>query len=342
MVAAIALGVLIGLALGALGGGGSILAVPVLVYVAGQDPKAATATSLVAVASAAAVGAVNHARAGNVRWKPAIAFILTAVPGSWLGSRVNEEINGDVLLLGFSVLVLIAAWRMLTACPSCTRAGEEVAVDADRLARARAGSGPSGAVLPEVAALGASPARSTTAEAPGDLDDLCGDPGSDLTELASDLAELPTWAQPHVGAEAGPGTDVAGRRVGHGLGAAAVAKVVAAGLVVGFLTGLFGVGGGFVIVPALTLALGLSMPEAIGTSLVVIVGNGLVALWFRGTGAVDWDVALPFTIAMLVGSLVGSAYGSRLPARQSLRYFAILLVLVAIGNGIAASYALWA
>ena len=301
MAAAIILGVLIGLALGALGGGGSILAVPVLVYVAGQDPKAATATSLVAVASAAAVGAVNHARAGNVRWKPAAVFIVTAIPGSWLGSNVNEAINDDALLLGFSVLVLIAAWRMLTACPSCTRSGEEVAIEASELVR--------------------------TADAPG----AGGPPGAGWDVDLEAVSELPEWAKPHVEAPVGPWRSPL----------ATGAKVLAAGLVVGFLTGLFGVGGGFVIVPALTLALGLSMLEAIGTSLVVIVGNGLVALWFRGTGAVDWDIALPFTAAMLVGSLIGSAVGSKLPARKSLRYFAVLLVAVAVGNGIAASVALW-
>jgi hypothetical protein len=109
---------------------------------------------------------------------------------------------------------------------------------------------------------------------------------------------------------------------------------------VGLLTGLFGVGGGFVIVPALTLALGLSMPVAVGTSLVVIAGNAAVALGFRGLDAVDWEIAVPFTVTMIIGSVVGAMIAHRLPPQRSLQYFAGLLVAVAIGNGIAAAVAL--
>ena len=92
--------------------------------------------------------------------------------------------------------------------------------------------------------------------------------------------------------------------------------------------------------PALTLALGMSLPVAIGTSLVVIVGNALVSLGFRGLGAVEWDVALPFTAAMLIGSLAGSNLGHRLPVERSLKAFAVLLVAVALANGVAATAAL--
>lgn len=268
IVLAVVLAVAIGVTLGALGGGGSILAVPVLVYVAGQTPSAATSTSLVAVGAAAAVGVVGHARLGRVRWGSALAFVATGVAGSWLGSHVNGTIDPQVLLLGFSVLMVVAAHRMLTACPSCTNLGEELAV----------------------------------------------------------AAEAPAGA--------------AGRRPGRRPDARAIAKVVVAGSVVGFLTGLFGVGGGFIIVPALTLALGMSLPVAIGTSLVVIVGNALVSLGFRGLGAVEWDVALPFTAAMLIGSLAGSNLGHRLPVERSLKAFAVLLVAVALANGVAATAAL--
>lgn len=275
MIAAIVLGLAIGLALGSLGGGGSILAVPVLVHIAGQGAGAATATSLVAVAAASAAGSLPHARAGNVRWGAAATFVATGVAGSWAGTHINERLDEDVLLLAFSGLVLVAAHRMLTACPSCTNVGESKAVAAAVLSPSSGGTAT------------ATLARPTSAEAP----------------------ELP-------------------RR--------SVARVVVAGSVVGLLTGLFGVGGGFVIVPALTLALGLSMPVAIGTSLVVIVGNAIVALGFRGLAAVDWDLAIPFTITMLIGSLAGSLVANRLPPTASLRAFAALLVLVAIGNGIAA------
>lgn len=277
MIAAVVLGLAIGLALGALGGGGSILAVPVLVHVAGQTAGAATATSLVAVGAASAVGSLAHARAGNVHWGAAAGFVVTGIAGSWVGAALNERLDDDVLLLAFSGLVLVAAHRMLTACPSCTRVGEARATgDGDRAA----GPGRAGAatlIRPE-------------------------------RRPAVALRSLP--------------------------------QVVVAGTVVGLLTGLFGVGGGFVIVPALTLALGLSMPAAIGTSLVVIVGNALVALGFRGLDAVEWDLAIPFAGTMLVGGLVGSLIAHRLPPTSSLRAFAALLVLVAVGNGIAAALAL--
>jgi uncharacterized membrane protein YfcA len=82
------------------------------------------------------------------------------------------------------------------------------------------------------------------------------------------------------------------------------------------------------------------MPIAIGTSLVVIVGNAIVALGFRGLESVDWRLAVPFTVTMLVGSLVGSLIAHRLPPERSLHAFASLLVVVAVANGIAAATAL--
>jgi uncharacterized protein len=262
MATAIALGLAIGLALGALGGWGSVLAVPVLVHLAGQSPSAATATSLVAVGIGAAVGTVGHARAGRVRWAAAAAFVATGVTGAWAGTALNHRLDGDVLLVGFSLLVLVAAHRMLTACPSCTREGEDDALTAETAEPLRTG----------------------------------------------------------------------GRRTS--------ARIVVAGSAVGFLTGLFGVGGGFVIVPALTLGLGLPLPTAIGTSLTAVAGNAVVALGFRGLGAVDWHIAGPFALTVLAGTAAGSLLAGRIPARRALHGFAVLLVAVALANGIAAALAL--
>jgi uncharacterized protein len=283
LAAPVALGLLIGVALGALGGGGSILAVPVLVHLAGQSAGAATATSLVAVGAASIAAALGHARAGNVRWTAAGVLVATGVPGSWLGAAVNERLDDNVLLLVFSGLVLVAAYRMLTACPSCTRAGDDIAIATDRARPPQAGS------------VDIAPGTGTG------------------TLLRARPAALPV------------------RRVG---------SVVATGMLVGFLTGLFGVGGGFVIVPALTLALGLGMPAAIGTSLAVIVGNSVVALGFRGLDAVDWGLAVAFTVTMLMGSVAGSGLAHRLPPRRSLHAFAAILMLVAVANAAAALIAL--
>jgi hypothetical protein len=112
-------------------------------------------------------------------------------------------------------------------------------------------------------------------------------------------------------------------------------KVVAAGLTVGFLTGLFGVGGGFVIVPALTLALGLPMSIAVGTSLLIIALNSASALAARaGSAHFDWAVIVPFTLAAMAGTVVGRRIADRLPNATLNRAFAVLLLLVAAFVGI--------
>jgi uncharacterized membrane protein YfcA len=266
------LGLLIGLSLGALGGGGSILAVPVLVYVAGQDARAATTSSLFLVGAAALVGMASHWRAGRVRVGTGLAFGLTGIGGSLAGSLLNRRVDADLLLLAFSGLVLLAAWRMVVGCPSCTEAGarRELAVE---------GGG---------------------AHASG---------GSLLVRPRVDAAHL--------------------------------VAIAAAGTAVGFLTGLFGVGGGFVIVPALTLVLGLPMPQAIGTSLLVIAVNSAAALSTRlATTSIDWKVTVPFTVAAVAGVLAGRRVADRLDAERSLRWFAGLLVVVAVYVAVRAGAAL--
>lgn len=269
------LGFLIGLSLGALGGGGSVLAVPVLVYVAGQTPEQATATSLLVVGSSAVVALIPHARAGRVRWLAGAAFGLVGVGGSLLGTRLNRSIDPNLLLLLFSGLMLVAAWRMLTACPGCTAVGDRRAI--------QAGAGEDG-----------------------------GAGGGLLT------------------------------RVSQRTTVAIAVKTVLAGTAVGFVTGLFGVGGGFVIVPALTLLLGFTMGDAIGTSLLVIAINSAVAFLSRlGTGApIDWSTTIPFAIASFAGVLVGARMSARSHPERLLRAFAVLLVAVALFVAVRAALAL--
>jgi uncharacterized membrane protein YfcA len=263
------LGFLIGLSLGALGGGGSILAVPVLVYAAGQGARDATTSSLVLVGIASLIGVVPHWRAGRVRLGTGLMFGLVGVGGSLAGSACNRRLDPDALLLGFSVLVVIAAWRMLTACPTCTKVGEQHELQ-----------------------LGTPPERGRV-------------------------------------------------RTRTRLTAGQVLLVVAAGSGVGFLTGLFGVGGGFVIVPALTLVLKMPMPEAIGTSLVAITVNTVVALAARlATSSIDWAITLPFAIAAVAGVIVGGNVADRLDPERSLKAFASLLVAVAIYTATSAIVAL--
>jgi uncharacterized membrane protein YfcA len=182
---------------------------------------------------------------------------------------VNRHVDPNLLLLAFSVLVVFAAWRMVTGCSTCTRVGERSELSRTRPATR---SGPVAVTLHQ------------------------------------------------------------------NLDPKAAAVVVAAGTGIGFLTGLFGVGGGFVIVPALTLLLGLNMPEAIGTSLLVIAINSAAALTARAAATtIDWGIALPFTLAAIVGVLAGKGVGQRLDAQRSLRWFAALLVAVAVFTAIRAA-----
>jgi uncharacterized membrane protein YfcA len=109
------------------------------------------------------------------------------------------------------------------------------------------------------------------------------------------------------------------------------AKVVLTALLVGLMTGFFGVGGGFLVVPALVLALGLPMPLAVGTSLLVIAINSAAAFVTRvGTGAhLDWPPVVALTLAAVVGSLAGARVGSRVDPRKLGMAFSLLLVAVA-------------
>lgn len=259
------LGLIIGLILGALGGGGSVLAVPVLVYAAGQDPKAAITTSLVVVGIASVAGIGPHWRAGRVRLGTALVFGLCGVGGSVAGTQLNRLADPDLLLLGFSGVLIVAAWRMRIGCPTCTRSGE-------RLELGRPGSTPP-------------------------------------------VVDVATLAPPRIDFQA-------------------VVKVLVAGTVLGFMTGLFGVGGGFVIVPALVLVLGFSMPEAIGTSLLIVAINSAVGVMMRfAMGGIDWTVTLPFTVTAVVGVIMGGRVADRLDPKRSLHWFSVLLVVVAIYTG---------
>jgi uncharacterized membrane protein YfcA len=260
------LGLLIGISLGALGGGGSILAVPALVYAAGQSAKHATTTSLVLVAFTALIGMVPHWRAGRVRFGAGTVFGLAGIGGSLLGSRWNKSADPDVLLLAFSGLMLVAAYGMWRRVQQ-TRQLE---------------------VARSVGAAGATPIS----------------PSVRIDPIT-------------------------------------IAKVIAAGTVVGLLTGFFGVGGGFVIVPALVLALGFTMPEAVGTSLLVITINSVVALSTRlQAGSIEWGTVVPFTVASLIGVVIGSRLASTRDSSSLQRWFVLLLVTVALYTAVRSGLAL--
>ena len=109
----IALAVLVGISLGLLGGGGSILTVPLLAYVAGMDAKQAIATSLLVVGVTSAVGAISHARAGRVQWRTGLVFGVAGMAGAYAGGLLARFIPGTVLLIGFAVIMIATAVAML-------------------------------------------------------------------------------------------------------------------------------------------------------------------------------------------------------------------------------------
>lgn len=227
--------------MGAVGGGGAILALPVLVYVLGQPVTPASTASLIVVALAAAVGAGSLARNGQVCWRLALAFAAPAAVASLPAALANEAVSGTVLILAFVPILLLAAGA--------------------------------------------------------------------------------TWQRAAGGAqEERPCPPLATRRV------------VVAGAAVGVLTGFFGVGGGFVIVPVLTLWLAVSFRHAVATSLVVITLTGAAALGSHLVAGATLEVAITATLAgaTAVGAYVGTLIGGRLPQRTLARGFALLTAGVAV------------
>jgi len=293
LVIAIPAGLLIGLSLGALGGGGSILTVPVLVYLLRQPPHAATAGSLLIVGITAAAGMIAHQRAGRVRLGPGIAFGVLGVAGAYAGTRLSADIRPGLLLSLFAGLMLVAAAAMLRRRRGAAGQHAPAAQSPPAPRQAAAPAGP-----------GASPLRGGVITATLDK------PAAAVLAPGRPVA----WPRPRGSAA-----------VRQGL------KIVAAATGVGLLTGFFGVGGGFVIVPALVLALGFEMPVAVGTSLLVIAINSGAALAARLGGNVhlDWPLLGVFTAAALAGALAGNRVASRVGPSRLTTAFTVLLIAVA-------------
>ncbi|MFJ3824318.1 sulfite exporter TauE/SafE family protein [Streptomyces nodosus] len=232
---ALAAGAVIGLALGALGGGGSVLAVPALIYLLGFTPVAAGTASLVIVTVTSATALTAHAREGRVRWRTGLLFAAAGIGPALLGGAVAGRLPQAVLTTAFAVTAALAALRMLRPRP------DEA----------------SGPVRPLRAA----------------------------------------------GAGAGLGT----------------------------LTGVLGVGGGFLAVPALVGVVRLGMREAVGTSLLVITVNSLAALMMRtGTAdGLDWAVIAPFAGAAILGAWDGRRLAAKVSGPALRRIFALVLLGVA-------------
>lgn len=242
------IGLVVGLSLGLVGAGGSILTVPALIYGLGVPVREAIPAALVLVGSIAANGALHHHKGGTVRLDIAIRFGLAGVIGALAGARLSELVSPRALMILFALVMLAAAVSL-----------------------ARRDSGRK-------------------------------------REVADTIIPQKT--------------------IGWG-------RLLAAGLAVGLMTGFFGVGGGFVIVPALALIVGLPTRQAVATSLVVIVINCIAALAGHLTIGFDISPALiQIVVIFAAGGAAGSFAGARLagrwPEATLSRIFATIVAAVAI------------
>jgi uncharacterized protein len=239
----VASGTLVGFSLGLVGGGGSILAVPLLIYLVGvSDPHMAIGTSAIAVAANAAANLVNHARAGNVKWRCAAVFAVAGIAGAFLGSTLGKLMDGEKLLALFTVIMMVVGALML---------------------KRRSGGGEASVRL--------------------------------------DKENLP--------------------------------KLLISGLATGALSGFFGIGGGFLIVPALIFATGMPILYAVGSSLVAVTAFGLTtAANYALSGFVDWSLAGLFILGGIIGGLIGTRSANSLADRKGAlnTVFAALVFAVAI------------
>lgn len=232
--------ILTGLSLGLLGSGGSILTVPMLVYLVGQDEKVAFAGSLAIVGLISLVSAFAYARKDMVDWRSAMFFGLPGMVGAVFGAYMARYIPSWMQMLLFAALLLVAAWLMFRSI---------------------------------------------------NLDDAPSEPRA-------------FW------------------------------KVGLDGLIVGALTGLVGVGGGFLIIPALVLLGGLSMNVAVGTSLVIIAMNSASGFWEYLhvlddlNLSLDWSLIGLFSLLGIAGAQLGQRLNSRLPQVLLRRLFAVFLLFM--------------
>lgn len=239
LILAALLSLLIGVSLGLLGGGGSILTLPILVYVLHVEPRTAIAMSLFVVGITSVMGSVAHARSGRVRFRTGLVFSATAMAAAYGGGQIASLLPARVLLLAFATMMLITAIAMM---------------------RGRRAS--------------------AAAEAPGE--------GS-------------------------------------------VLKILAVGAAVGLVAGLVGAGGGFLIVPALALFGGLAMPEAVGTSLLVIALQSFAGFaGHAGHVHLDWTLTAVVSAAAVAGSFAGARLGRGLSPEALRKGFAWFVLAMAV------------
>ncbi len=259
----IGFGAAVGFALGLTGGGGSLLAVPLLVYGLSIDPREAFGISLAAVGAMALAGVIPRLRTGQVELGTGVLFAVAGMAGAPLGTWIASWIPEAALLILFAILMLVVAGRMWSKANS-----------------------------------------------------------QDVSQPACEDQEQ------------GP----ACRRLETGelhLTSRCAVVLAIVGLATGILSGMFGVGGGFVIVPALVLFSGMPIRRAIATSLLVIVLvsiSGVSSHFFAGRG-IPLVLTGLFVLGGVAGMYFGTLAGKRLPAPLLQKVFAIGIVIVAVFVG---------
>ena len=248
---------LIGITLGLLGSGGSILTVPVLVYVLGHEDKVAIAESLAIVGAIALAGIFPYARAKLVDWRSVVYFGIPGMAGTYGGAWLAQFLSGAAQLVLFAVVMLLAAGLMFRNSQSAANSEDE----------------------------------ST-------------DP--DAHDLPSPHRRHPMW------------------------------QVALEGVAVGVLTGLVGVGGGFLIVPALVILGGLPMRTAVGTSLAIIALKSFAG-FYKYLGVldalelhVDWKTMGLFVAIGILGTVVGKSLSAKIDQGTLRKVFAVFLVAIGV------------
>ncbi|OKJ15612.1 sulfite exporter TauE/SafE family protein [Kitasatospora sp. CB01950] len=310
VILALIAGAVVGLALGGLGGGGSMLAVPALIYLLGLTPGTATTASLLIVAVTSLTGLVAHARAGRVRWRSGLLFGAAGLPFAALGGALSRHLPGPALTAAFALLAGLAAWRMLSAGRKTAPRAAAAQASIPAQSRASAPDRARALALPDGTSV-----HGTEAE-----------PGTETGAEPETENAFPLPAEHARQPESDTETDATSAPV-----PASARRSALAGAGLGAATGVLGVGGGFLAVPALVSFLAFSMADAIGTSLLVITLNSLSALLPRLGGAADipWAVVGPFAAAAILGAWDGKRLASKLSGRTLQRIFATALLAVA-------------
>ena len=295
---ALAVGALIGLVVGALGAGGGILSVPALIYLLGVAPHEATSASLVIVLFTALAALAGRIGKNTICYQIALVFAALAIVGTWLGSLANRAVSADLLMYAFALLLACVGLVMLRrAYPGLFRLVPRVGgagLNNDGATYAAGGAGGDGVVAEHEGVVAADDSDGTGSTPPMGT----------VSSIGVVLGAVPLW------------------------------RVALVATITGALTGFFGVGGGFAIVPALTLVLHLPIKRAVSTSLLIMTITAVVALVARAQTSLSVDLGVigAFTVASMLGSVAGAPLTRKVSSQKLTASFAVLLIAVAVAT----------